>query len=85
MKQEKQEKEHDMCKTRIQKDFIAKNKTKTEQCCDKKTYPKLVLNILKLIEGSTFIYTPWGPNFKKPPWKLHPHVWPCMFIHVAHD
>jgi hypothetical protein len=30
---------------------------KTWQGYDKRTYPKLVLNILKIIENSTFIYT----------------------------
>ncbi len=27
---------------------------------DKKTYPKLMLNILKVVGGPTFIYTPLG-------------------------
>jgi hypothetical protein len=34
-----------------------------------------MLNILNLIEGPTSIYTAWGPNSKKPSWKLYPHVW----------
>jgi hypothetical protein len=28
----------------------------------KKMYPKLMLNKLKVMEGSTFIYTHWEPN-----------------------
>jgi hypothetical protein len=40
-----------MCKKRIQQDFIAR----TKQGYDKKTYPKLVLNILKVTGNS--IYT----------------------------
>jgi len=35
-----------------------KNETRTKQGCDKKKYPKLVLNRLKVIEGLTSIYTP---------------------------
>ncbi len=57
-KQEKQEHEHYMCKTKIQQDFVVKNKTGIEQSCDKKTYPKLMLNKLKVIQGPAFIYTP---------------------------
>jgi hypothetical protein len=57
-----------MCETRNPTIFYCKNKTKQNN--DKKTCPKLVLNILKVIEGPTTIYTPWGPNSKKPPWKL---------------
>jgi hypothetical protein len=32
---------------------------------DKKTYPKLMLNILKVIRGPTSIYTPMGTLFKE--------------------
>ncbi len=52
----------------FQQDFIVR--TKQKQKNDKKMYPKLVLNILKVTEGPTYIYTPWGPNSKKRPWKL---------------
>jgi hypothetical protein len=45
-------------------------------------YPKLVLNKLKVIKGPTSIYTPYGPNSRKPPWKFR--VWPTS-IDVAHD
>jgi hypothetical protein len=55
MKQEKQEQKHDTCEIRIQLYFIAKDKTK--QSFERKTYPKLVLNILKVIKISTSIYT----------------------------
>jgi hypothetical protein len=58
--------------------------TIAKQGCDKKTYQTLVLNILKIIEGRTFIYTPWGPNSRKLPWKFYSHVW-SMRTHVAHD
>jgi len=37
----------------IQQNFIAKNKH------DKKRYPKLILNILKVMGNFIFIYTPW--------------------------
>jgi hypothetical protein len=54
MKQEKQE--HDMCKTNIQQDFIVKKETK--QSYNKKIYLKLVLNKLKIMKNSTYIYIP---------------------------
>ncbi len=38
------------------------NEIKTKQSCDKKMYPKLVLNKLKIIRSPTSIYTPYGPN-----------------------
>ncbi len=40
--------------------FYYKNETKIKQGCDKKTYPKLVLNILKVMGGPTPIYTLLG-------------------------
>jgi hypothetical protein len=52
--------------------FYCKNETKTEQDYDKKMYPKLVLNILKVIKSPTSIYTLWGPN----------SLWWPMIIHV---
>jgi hypothetical protein len=33
--------------------------------CEKKTYSKLMLSRLKVMGGSTFIYTPSGPSFKE--------------------
>jgi hypothetical protein len=38
--------------------FFYKNKIRTKQIYDKITYPKLMLNILKVIKGPTSIYTP---------------------------
>lgn len=58
------------------------NETKIEQGCDKRTYPKLMLNRLKIIENPTFIYIPWGSNSKKLPWKLCPHVRPMIKLRV---
>jgi hypothetical protein len=34
---------------------------------DRRTYPKLVLNKLKLMGGPTLLYTPMGPNLRKFP------------------
>jgi hypothetical protein len=34
---------------------------------DKKAYPKLVLNRLKVMKGLSFIYTPLGPSLRKLP------------------
>jgi hypothetical protein len=48
-----------------------------------KKIPKIGVVIQKVIEGPTFIYTPCGPNSRKPSWKLPPHVWP-MSTHVAY-
>ncbi len=45
MKQEKQEQEHDMCETKIEQNFITKNKQ--NKVMIKKTYPKMVLNKLR--------------------------------------
>jgi len=63
MKQKKQEQEHDMCKRRIQQDFITKNKQNKTMI--KKTYPKMVLNILKVMGNFIFICTHRTPNSKK--------------------
>jgi hypothetical protein len=49
--------------TKIHQGFIAKKKKK--QGYDKKTYPKLVLNKLKVVGNSTSIYTPWAPSSRK--------------------
>jgi hypothetical protein len=43
----KQKQKHNMCEIRIQQDFIAKKKKK--QGYDKKTYPRLMLNKLKVM------------------------------------
>ncbi len=48
---------------------------------DKKTYPRLVLNILKVMENSTYIFTYWAPSLRKFLKKLSSHMWP-IFTHV---
>jgi hypothetical protein len=40
-------------------------KEKIKQGYDKKTYPRLVFNILKVMRNSTFIYTYWAPRSSK--------------------
>jgi hypothetical protein len=57
------------------KTFYYKKETKTKQGYDKKTYPKLLLNTLKVMGNSTFIYTYWAPSSKK--WPMFIHVHPC--------
>jgi len=42
--------------------FYYKEKTKTEQRYDKKTYPNFVLNRLKIRRIPNFIYTHCAPN-----------------------
>jgi hypothetical protein len=66
-------------KTKIQQDFIPKHK---QIRFDKKTYPKLMLNKLKVMGNSTSIYTPWAPNIRKFIKKLPIYMWP-MFIHMC--
>jgi hypothetical protein len=51
----KQEKEHNMCKIKIQIRFYCKEEMKTEQGYDKKMYYKLTLNRLKLMKNFTSI------------------------------
>jgi hypothetical protein len=64
--------------------FYCKNEIRIEQCCDKKIYPKLMLNILKVIRNSTSIYTLWAPSsnkFFKKTSNLHViNVHPCAPI-----
>jgi hypothetical protein len=36
-----------------------------EQGYDKKRYPKLMLNILKVMKNSTFIYTHWASSSRE--------------------
>jgi len=56
--------------------FYYKNETKIEQNYDKKTYPKLVLNKLKVLKNSTSIYTHWAPSSKPIyMWFMFTHVW----------
>ncbi len=47
------------------KGFYYKNMTRIEQNHDKDTYPKLVLNRLKIMWDSTSIYTNWAPSSRK--------------------
>ncbi len=65
--------------TRIQENLIAKKKQ--NKVMTKKMYPKLVLNRLKVMRNSTFIYTPWAPSSKKFFKKLPINMWP-MYTHV---
>jgi hypothetical protein len=44
----------------------------------KKTYPKLVLNKLKLMGNSTFKYTYWAPSSRKFFNKLPTYMWPIV-------
>ncbi len=62
VKQKIQKQKHNMCKTKIQIGFYCKNKTRTKQGCNKKTYPQLMLNKLKIMWVFTFIYTCWALN-----------------------
>ncbi len=45
--------------------FYCKEEMKTIQSYDKKMYRKLLLNKLKVMGSSTFIYTHWAPSSKK--------------------
>jgi hypothetical protein len=54
---------------------------KKEQGCDKKTYPKSMLNILKVIRNFTSTYTFWAPSSKNFFKKIIIYMWP-MFTHV---
>ncbi len=53
-----------------------------KQGYDKKNYLRLMLNTLKVMENSTFIYTYWAPSFKKFIKKLSIHMW-SIFTHVS--
>jgi hypothetical protein len=71
-----------MCKTKIQRNFIAKNKQ--NEIVRKKKYPKLVLNKLKVMGNFTFIYTYQTFSLRTSNLHvghLHPyvaHVYPCV-------
>jgi hypothetical protein len=58
--------------------FYCNDETKTKQGCDKKTYQKLVLNKLKVMENSTFIYSHWALSSKNFFKKLPTHMWPMF-------
>jgi hypothetical protein len=56
--------------------FYCKNETKTEQNNDKKKYPKLVLNKLKVLKIFAFIYSHWAPSSRPIyMWLMFTHVW----------
>ncbi len=55
--------------------------TITKQNYDKDTYPKLVLNKLKVMSDFAFIYTHWALGSRKLLKKLPTYMWP-MFTHV---
>ncbi len=56
-------------------------KKETKQGYGKKTYQKLVLNTLKVMGNSTFIYTYWGPSSKNFLKKLLTYTWPmCTYV-----
>jgi hypothetical protein len=56
----KSKKKNTMCRMWMKKNFI----TKTWQEHDKNMYPKLLLNKLKIMWDSNFIYTRWAPSSK---------------------
>lgn len=55
---------------------------KEKKSYNKKTYQKSILNRLKLMKNSTFIYTPWAPRLKKFLKKFPIYMCP-MFTHVC--
>ncbi len=63
------------------KKIYNKNMTRIEQDHDKNTYPKLVLNKLKVKWNFISIYIHWAPNSRKLLKKLPTYMWP-MYIHV---
>jgi hypothetical protein len=56
-------------------------KEETKQSYNKKTYPKLVLNIFKVMKNSTSIYIHCAFNFKKFLKKISIYMW-FMLAHV---
>jgi hypothetical protein len=57
-------------------------KKDTKQGYDKKTYPKLMLNKLKVMGNYTFICTLWAFNSRKFLKKLSIYMWPmCINVH----
>jgi hypothetical protein len=63
---------------KIQHENLLSRINKTKQGYDKKTYPKFVLNILKAIKNSIFIYTLYAPNSRKFSKKLPIYMWPMF-------
>jgi hypothetical protein len=77
-----------MCKTNIQQYFITRTIQKYNKDVTKKMYPKLMLNIVKVMCDFTFIYTHWAPtleNFLKTTSNLHvAYVHLCMtHVHLC--
>ncbi len=77
---------HEIRKTRTQH-MQNKNPTtfyykeEIEQSHDKKMYPTMVLNKLKEMGNSTFIYNLWAPSLRKFLKKFPMYIWP-IFSHV---
>jgi len=57
-------------------------KKETKQGYDKKTYPKLVLNRLKVMRNSSSIYIPWALNSRKFLKEFPIYIWP-MFTYLC--
>ncbi len=78
---ETKKQEHNMCKTKSNKILLQRKILKQKQGFDKRTYPNLVLNRLKVTKSfiSSCIY--WAPNSNKFFNKLLTYMWP-MFTHV---
>jgi len=51
---------------------------KTIQGCEKKMYPKLVVNKLKVMGNSMFIYIDWALSSRKFSKKLPTYMWPML-------
>jgi hypothetical protein len=66
--------EHNMGKIKFQQNFIIITRKRTKQGCDKRMYPKLVFNKLKVMGNSTSIYTHWAPNSRKFPKKFSTYM-----------
>jgi len=62
-------------------EILLQIRNKTTQSYDKKTYLKLVLNILRVVNNSTSINTHWTSSSKKFINKFSIYMWP-MFTHV---
>jgi hypothetical protein len=70
-----------LVKPKVNKDAFWCKEKKTGQGCDKKMYPKLVVNKLKVMGNFTFISIDWALSSRKFSKKLPTYMWP-MFTHV---
>jgi hypothetical protein len=61
--------------------FCCRKEIKTKQGYDKKKPLKLILNKLKVMGNSTFIYTYWATSLKKFLKKLS--IYMCTHVHIA--